>query len=272
MSSPWGRRVRSWAPVVAVVFAAGAVVAARATRRRTVAEEPQPAAVVAPVALPQEPGEPAAVGAGRRMAVLAGVVVLAVVAVVIIVVAGRSTPVSEVAPVAPPVSPSASPSPPPPTAPCVMVDEPLPWYAFPSTPAGVVIPPGELGFPACWNGVLGESAILSSGPGKLVKVTATRATNSQAGRQQPGVQPRETFRLHFEYAGTDVQGLDVRPVAWGAVERFRWIPSIATPFAWLRLEPDRDADQIVSFDRSQLVRLRISIMPDGNQGTAEWEL
>lgn len=152
-----------------------------------------------------------------------------------------------------------------------------PWTEQPSVPPGFIIPAGEFGFPACWNGVLGEEALLTSGYGHLVRVVVTRATEpaKSAGSKRSGKKRRESFRVHLEYAGTEIQGVDVRPVAWGAVEPATWIPAVASPFQWLRIEPGRDAEQVFSFetgDHDGLVRFRISIMPNGNMGTAEWEI
>ncbi len=155
-----------------------------------------------------------------------------------------------------------------------MSDGPIPWDSYPTVPPGYTIPPGELGFPSCWDGALGESAIISSEHGELVKVTATRAS-PPVRQRKPGNRRRETFRLHCEYLGTDLLGIDVRPVSWGAVESGRWMPSMASPYQWHRIDPDHDADQIATFDlgnHDQLTRLRISIVPAGNQGTAEWSI
>lgn len=281
MKPPSGARIRWWAPVVAVVVATGTVVAVRAVRRRRPPGEVVPSAEEPPA---QPSSDPAEVASGPRRrargAALATLLILAVVIVEIIILVASQ-------PTAPPPSPSSnlvpeirrvlpwSPSPqtpsPSPHAPCRMPDGPPAWESLPSPPAGFIVPPGELGYPPCWTGLLGEGATLSSGPDQLVQVTTTRESTGQ----QPGSLRRETFRLHIEHLGTDLQSFDVRPVAWVTVEPDRWIPATASPYQWLQVAPERDVDQIVAFDlgdQDQLIRLRVSLDPTSNYGTAEWEL
>ncbi|GAA1608726.1 hypothetical protein GCM10009828_040470 [Actinoplanes couchii] len=239
-----------------IALAVGTAAAMRFFRQPPPAEvvvvDPEPVAVEKPARQP--------------VGLLALALALTAIAAAIALVFTRTPPVPVTARPAPAPSPSVRPFPSPSypaDPPCRMTGEPLSWEEQPSLPPEGVIPPGELGFPACWSGTPGETALLSNGgPGQLVEVTATRL-------------PKNAFRLRFTYQGIEPFGLNVRPVVWGSFRPGGWQPATAARFPWLWLRPGRDATRTVTFGtttRAAPVRLRVSLDPQGNLGTAEWDL